>query len=114
MYIMILKWTCAIFFSPVICNFKVDRVGFLKLFIGDVVQIYEEGDGMYICNRYQIILSILWPLNMLVYLIKIPYNIIIKYVIKINNMYDLWEFYPWLNTYIEIKFIYHVCIMYDL
>jgi hypothetical protein len=45
---------------------------------GDVVQIYEEGDGMYICNRYQIILSILWPLNMLVYLIKIPYNIIIK------------------------------------
>jgi hypothetical protein len=56
---------------------------------------------MYICNRYQIILSILWPLNMLVYLIKIPYNIIIKYVIKINNMYDLWEFYPWLNTYIE-------------
>jgi hypothetical protein len=26
---------------------------------GDVVQIYEEGDGMYICNRYQIILSIL-------------------------------------------------------
>lgn len=31
----------------VICNFKVDRVGFLKLFIGDVVQIYEEGDGWY-------------------------------------------------------------------
>lgn len=53
MYIMILKWTCAIFFSSVICNFKVDRVGFLNLFIGDAVQIYEEGDGMYICTRYQ-------------------------------------------------------------
>lgn len=30
-----------------ICNFKVDRVGFLKLFIGDVVQIFEEGDNWY-------------------------------------------------------------------
>ncbi|XP_052098499.1 dedicator of cytokinesis protein 1-like isoform X2 [Mytilus californianus] len=30
-----------------VCNFKVDRVGFLKLFIGDVVLIYEEGDDWY-------------------------------------------------------------------
>lgn len=52
------------FFFLAVCNFKVERVGFLKLFIGDVVLIYEEGDGMFTYEIQLLVICISYKLQL--------------------------------------------------